>query len=75
MMSKEDISVDDLYTLLDVRCEHCGEPIRVEPDILYIDDPESDTGERAAYFCDDWCVNEWFQEPAGNPCNVVEEEE
>jgi hypothetical protein len=74
MMSKEDISVEELYSLLDVRCEHCGEKIMVEPDILYIDDPDSDTGERAAYFCDDFCSHAWFNEPADNPCNAVEED-
>lgn len=68
------MSNDELYNLLDVRCEHCGNKIEVEPDVIYIDAPEEPSGERPAYFCDDYCLDKWWNDPPENPCAVIPEE-
>lgn len=58
----------ELYALLDVRCEHCGEKIEHEPDRIHIEDLDEPSGERVAYFCDDFCLDKWWNQPEGNPC-------
>lgn len=63
----------ELYNLLDVCCERCGDKIEFEPEIIFLDAPEEANGERAAFFCDEYCLDKWFNEP-GNPCTHEEEE-
>jgi hypothetical protein len=57
-----------MYKLFDVNCEQCGKSIEKAPSIIWIDSPTDTNHERPGYFCNDECIELWFNSPADNPC-------
>jgi hypothetical protein len=59
---------DELYKLLDVVCEHCGKDIRLPySEGIWVADDRSPTLERRAYFCDEFCLFDWWNSPPTTP--------